>query len=603
MEPTSEAPPPITKPGFTRSGTGAGNLIIVAREHRPSLTRDYYEFKALMDSDPLLKQSLIEDRDTHYKKWDAHCERERERLLRSGGRRASRRAPEQGSEQQQQQEADDRAEAEKKAVAEAERKTYFDAAQKAYSEDTDGVMKRFNRRLVDLSEKPWSYAVIESGMCVCNSAVCYLLAFALLAWIAASRWRPAAPAKKARRAGSKAASTKPVLNLIDAASCFPKLDPQSSREEQILAVTEGTCEAVTLRLPRILAFDTVSARRKISSSKVGRYPSSLRAAVKFLRRKTDPSAPYPAELPEDQCLDILVAAAGREYKSPIEKVSEECTATVEALRETEMPIGDFLDTVNGMLVITKGSMAITNLSVVWMDGAQVDTKLDAYLDAVAQGLVPDMESFWQRDTSVFSASASSGNSRTAMGTIFTEALMRRKVPVEEAGAFGRISLLGVGEGNGAAASLLSMEEPMLGVVEFGAVQELDSLGTQVSGNIIVSFERRGHKLYALVHRDLLVLANEVTLACICWMIGVLGPCLFAKPGQKTEPFGPVKKLVRGDKAIVVGKDSDNRMMCNLRTVFFPMAAQIDSVLAALIKTLVALGVELRYDRSPVARRS
>ena len=155
----------------------------------------------------------------------------------------------------------------------------------------------------------------------------------------------------------------------------------------------------------------------------------------------------------------------------------------------------------------------------------------------------------------------------------------------------------------ASVDLLYMEEPMRVVVEYGAVQELDNLGMQVAGRIIISFTRRGQKFYALAHRDLLALANEVTLACICWMISVLGPCLFAKPQQRIAPFGPVKKLVRGDKAIVVGKDSDNRMMCNLRTVFFPMAAQIDSVLAALIKTLVALGVELRYDRSPVARRS
>ena len=174
--------------------------------------------------------------------------------------------------------------------------------------------------------------------------------------------------------------------------------------------------------------------------------------------------------------------------------------------------------------------------------------------------------------------------------------------MEDAGAYARFSLLGGGEGNGASVDLLSMEEPMRVVVEYGAVKELDNLGMKVSGRIIISFTRRGQKFYALTHRDLLVLANEVTLACICWMIGVLGPCLFAKPGQKTEPFGPVKKLVRGDKGIVVGSDSDTRMMRNLRTVFFPMAAQIDSVLAALIKTLVALGVELRYDRSLVARR-
>ena len=166
--------------------------------------------------------------------------------------------------------------------------------------------------------------------------------------------------------------------------------------------------------------------------------------------------------------------------------------------------------------------------------------------------------------------------------------------MEDAGAYARISLLGGDsrEGKGAAASLLSMEQPMRVVVEYGAVQELDNLGMKVAGFIIISFTRRGQKFYALTHRDSLVLANEVTLACICWMIRVLGPCLFAKPQQRIAPFGPVKKLVRGDKGIVVGSDSDNRMMMNVRTVFPPMAAQIDSVLAALIKTLVALGVEL-----------
>ena len=76
------------------------------------------------------------------------------------------------------------------------------------------------------------------------------------------------------------------------------------------------------------------------------------------------------------------------------------------------------------------------------------------------------------------------------------------------------------------------------------------------------------------------------------MIGVLAPCLFARPLQTLAPFGPVKKLVRGDKGIVVGSDGDNRMMSGLRTVFPPMAVQIDEVLAAFIKTLVALGVEL-----------
>ena len=53
---------------------------------------------------------------------------------------------------------------------------------------------------------------------------------------------------------------------------------------------------------------------------------------------------------------------------------------------------------------------------------------------------------------------------------------------------------------------------------------------------------------------------------------------------------------------ITKQDKDNTMKGNVRTVFPPMAAQIDSVLAALIKTLVALGVELRYDRSLVARR-
>ena len=126
-------------------------------------------------------------------------------------RRATRGAPEQGSAQQQQQEADDRAEAEKKAAAAAERKAYFDEGQKAYFEDTVGAVERHKTRLLKLAKHPWSYALMASGMCVCNSSVCFSLVFSLCTWLAANRWLPAEPAKKARKGQSKGAPISPVL--------------------------------------------------------------------------------------------------------------------------------------------------------------------------------------------------------------------------------------------------------------------------------------------------------------------------------------------------------------------------------------------------------
>ena len=68
-------------------------------------------------------------------------------------RRATRGAPELFLAQQRQQEADDRAEAQKKAVADAEREAYFDAAQKAYSEDTVGAVERHETRLLKLAKQ------------------------------------------------------------------------------------------------------------------------------------------------------------------------------------------------------------------------------------------------------------------------------------------------------------------------------------------------------------------------------------------------------------------------------------------------------------------
>ena len=281
------------------------------------------------------------------------------------------------------------------------------------------------------------------GMCVCNSSVCFSLAFSLCAWLAANRGLTAEPAKKARTGQSKGAPISRVLTLKDAFTTFPKIDPQSSREEQILAVTEGRCEAVTLLLPDIAAFDAVAARRKIEKKE--RSLANLRTAVHFLNRKTDRSAAYPSDLVADQCLDILVAQAEKEYRSPIERVSEQCTATVDALRESKMPLGDHLDAVNATLVVAKGSMALTTESVAWTDGARVDETLDAYLIADARGRVKNKESFWQ-------PSGSFSDNHPAMGTTFTNALRRRGVPVEDAGAYARFSLLGGGEGNGAAAT-------------------------------------------------------------------------------------------------------------------------------------------------------
>ena len=585
------APPPkeLTEPPFPRNGKSLKTLLYIARTLKKSAVpygdQNGNLFQEVLKNDTSLEPWLLRKRDEAYQEWDAYCQRKQESILSSGGRHSTRGAPKQGSVQQQQQEADDRAEAEMKAAAAAERKAYFDEGQKAYFEDTAGAVERHEKRLLKLAKQPWSYALMAAGMCVCNSSVCFSLAFSLCAWLAANRWLPAEPAKKARKAQSKGAPILRVLTLKDAFTTFPKLDPQLSLEAQISAVTDGTCEAVTLLLPDIAAFDAAAARRTIGRQL--RRNSDLRKAVRNLRRKTDPSAAYPSDLDADQCLNILVAEEEKEYRSPIERVSEECTATVDALRESKMPLRDFLDAVKATLVVAKGSMALTTESVAWTDGARVDTRLDAYLDAVAQGLVSDKEAFWSER---YSSQIYKNDS--ALGAIFTDVLRRRGVPVEDAGAYARFSLLGGGEGNGAAASLLSMEEPMRVVVEYGAVQELDSLGMQVAGRIIISFTRRGQKFYALAHRDLLVLANEVTLACLCWMISVLGPCLFAKPQQRLAPFGPVKKLERDDKGIVVGKDSDTKMMSALRTVFPPMAAQIDEVLAALIKTLVALGVEL-----------
>ena len=443
------APPSkeLTEPPFPRNGKSLRTLLLLARTFKNSAVPhgDYNGnlFQAVLKNDTSLEPWLLRERDKAYKEWDAHCERERERLSRSGGRRASRRAPEQGSAQQQQQEADDRAEAEKKAAADAERKAYFDAAQEAYFKDTVGAVEGHKTRLVKLAKQPWSYALMAYGMCVCNSSVCFSLAFSLCAWLAANRWLTAEPAKKARKGGSKGAPISRVLTLKDAFTTFPKLDPQSSREEQILAVTDGTCEAVTLLLPDIAAFDAAAARRTIGSKfrKIG----SLRTAVKNLRQKTDRSAAHPSDLDANQCLDILVAEAEREYKSPIEKVSEQCTATVDALRESKMPLGDHLDAVNATLVVAKGSMALTTESVAWTDGARVDETLDAYLIADARGRVKNKESFWQ-------PSGSFSDNHPAMGTTFTNALRRRGVPVEDAGAYARFSLLGGGEGNGAAAT-------------------------------------------------------------------------------------------------------------------------------------------------------
>ena len=128
-------------------------------------------------------------------------------------RRATRGAPELFLAQQRQREADDRAEAQKKAVADAEREAYFDAAQKAYSEDTVGAVERHETRLLKLAKQPWSYALMAYGMCVCNSSVCFSLAFSLCAWLAANRWLPAEPAKKARKGQSKGAPISRVMTL------------------------------------------------------------------------------------------------------------------------------------------------------------------------------------------------------------------------------------------------------------------------------------------------------------------------------------------------------------------------------------------------------
>ena len=141
-------------------------------------------------------------------------------MLHRRPRRATR--AEQGSAQQRQREADDRAE--RKAAADAERKAYFDAAQKAYSEDTVGAVERHKRRLLRLAKQPWSYALMGFGMCVCNSSVCFSLAFSLCAWLAANRWLPAEPAKKARTGQSKGAPISRVLTLKDAFTTFPKID-------------------------------------------------------------------------------------------------------------------------------------------------------------------------------------------------------------------------------------------------------------------------------------------------------------------------------------------------------------------------------------------
>ena len=99
------APPPkeLTEPPFSRNGKSLRTLLCIARTLKKSAVphgdKNGELFQAVLKNDTSLEPWLLRKRDEAYKEWDAHCEREREKLLRSDGRRASRRAPEQGSAQ------------------------------------------------------------------------------------------------------------------------------------------------------------------------------------------------------------------------------------------------------------------------------------------------------------------------------------------------------------------------------------------------------------------------------------------------------------------------------------------------------------------------